>query len=307
VDGAHSFHAEGLELDRPQGSHARASEHVDALLHGPHDLLVPHGGNALEVAVDDADGLGPLERDAVDIPLRDGRQIHGVQELTRLRCGKGGAREDIDAHACPPMRVRAREPYWQFGTTPLASRPGMITRATGNPNSGLVRSTTTTRSTPAAVSRFSSQATSWSRLSPSNVGASWKSRWAVSAARRCRSPARGSGDPARSYIVRKRSSRDPEMVAVRLWAASVRARRSATSGAGWQPEPPAENRSKGPLLSRSTMVHEKQASPTSVVSSQTPTAIPARSYFSSTSRQPGSSTVSRSIRRASCCDGLSKE
>src|SRR6185436_11499316 len=108
------------------------------------------GGDALEVAVDDADGLRALEGDAVDVALGDGRKVDRVEDLAALLRGEGGSGEHVDGHRACSRNARARRPYWQLGTTPRASRPGITTRATGMPNSGLVRSTTITRSTPTA-------------------------------------------------------------------------------------------------------------------------------------------------------------
>ena len=65
--------AERLEFGGAEGPHAGAAVHVDSFGHGPQNLLVPYGRHALEVPVDDADGLGTIEGGAVDISLGDRR------------------------------------------------------------------------------------------------------------------------------------------------------------------------------------------------------------------------------------------
>ena len=56
IDPAGAMHPEAIELGRAQRPQAGGAEHMDTMFHHPHDFLVPHGGHAVEVAVDDADG-----------------------------------------------------------------------------------------------------------------------------------------------------------------------------------------------------------------------------------------------------------
>src|SRR3954447_8945033 len=66
-DGADALHAKGGEFSGPQGTHASATEDVNAATHRPQNLLVPDRRYGREVAVDDPDGEGPALRHAIDI------------------------------------------------------------------------------------------------------------------------------------------------------------------------------------------------------------------------------------------------
>lgn len=103
-DLTHPHHPESLELARAQRAHAGAAEHVDALGHGPQDLLVPHRGHALEVAVDDADRPRTRQAGAVHVALRGWREeARPGQDRLALGRRQRGPGEDADAHdrACP--------------------------------------------------------------------------------------------------------------------------------------------------------------------------------------------------------------
>ena len=109
-DVADAFHAEHGELRGPQRAHARAAVDVDALRQGPEDLLVPDGRHAVEVAVDDPDRPRFQARHAVDVPLRDGRQVDRVQMQPRLARVEGRAREHVDRGARTQPRLVAARP-----------------------------------------------------------------------------------------------------------------------------------------------------------------------------------------------------
>ncbi len=81
-DLAHPHHAEISELGRAQCAHAGSAVDVHALAHRPQDLLVPDGGDALEIAVDDRDHARPGLAGAEDVALRGRGQNHGLGQQT---------------------------------------------------------------------------------------------------------------------------------------------------------------------------------------------------------------------------------
>ena len=124
-DLADPLHAERGELRGTERTHARAAVDVDALRHGPEDLLVPDGRNALEVAVDDPDRPRFLARHTVDVTLRDGRKIDRVQLGARVSCVEGRAREDVNPNVRTQPRLVAAPPGLppaDHGGSPAAHR-----------------------------------------------------------------------------------------------------------------------------------------------------------------------------------------
>ena len=100
VDLADSLHAETVELGRSQGTHARRAEDVHAFGHRPEDLLVPHRGDILEVAVDDPDRRGTPARDGVQVALAHRWQVaRFVPDRAGRRLIERRPEEDADAHA----------------------------------------------------------------------------------------------------------------------------------------------------------------------------------------------------------------
>src|SRR2546430_147590 len=125
----------------------------------------------LEVSVDNSDGFGAFESKPVNIAFSHRRQIYSFQFQTRFYRGDSWPHEDVNAHGCVSNTTCARRPGAYPGTS-IGSRAGTITRTTGNPNSRLVRSITTTCWTPAFLRHLSSCSTSSSRVSPSQLGTS---------------------------------------------------------------------------------------------------------------------------------------
>src|SRR5262249_19021931 len=110
--------------------------------------------------------------DPENVSLGHWGEVNGFQfgaALLRRQCWSG---EDANTHRRPNNR-RARRPNAKYFTSIKAlSKPGTTTRTTGRPNSGLVRSTTTTREMPTARNRSSFQAMSSSKVSASYSGVS---------------------------------------------------------------------------------------------------------------------------------------
>jgi hypothetical protein len=97
-DGTNPNHAERLELRGTKRAHAGAAEDVNALAQRPENLLVPHRGDALEVAVDEADRQGPRQRCAVDVALGGRRQTLGAEDALHVSGGDRWASKDHHAH-----------------------------------------------------------------------------------------------------------------------------------------------------------------------------------------------------------------
>src|SRR5581483_1234110 len=168
---------EAVELGRPQRSQAGRAEHMDTMFHHPHDFLVPHRGDVVEVAVDDADGPRVAPAEPVDIPGGGRREVDGVEFGPCVLLRERRPEEDVDLAHQPPISSVARWPRRHSGTVVTGpSSPGTMTRTTGMPKSSWVRSTRTTSLMPAERTAASSQATSASKLSPSNAGTAVKSR-----------------------------------------------------------------------------------------------------------------------------------
>ncbi len=109
-DPAHALHAEVVQLGGAQRAHAGAAEHVDALCHGPQDLLVPDRQHAVEVAVDDADRTRALLCRAIEVALAHRRQHHEIGGLRQLFGAQGGADEHHGCHGVRSAAAKARGP-----------------------------------------------------------------------------------------------------------------------------------------------------------------------------------------------------
>ena len=110
-DAADAAHAEGLQLRGPQRAHTGRPEHVDALSHGPEDLLVPNRGNMLKDAVDDADRARPMARDGtIDVALANRCKAFGRTGFTCLFLRDGWPDENHGRHGAAPAHARARRP-----------------------------------------------------------------------------------------------------------------------------------------------------------------------------------------------------
>ena len=157
IDPADAAHTEPVQFGGAQGAHARRAKHVNALRQRPEDFAVPYRGHIEEDPIDDADrARRRVTHHAIDVPLPDGRQISGRQHRFGVASGKCRPQE----HHRPHERARAPGVYSPPGGVHGPSRPGMMTRATGMPNAGCVRSTHATCRMPAVRRRFSASSRS---------------------------------------------------------------------------------------------------------------------------------------------------
>ena len=109
-DRSHPFHPERVELGCAEGADACASEDVDPVTHRPQDLLVPHGRQPLEIAIDDSDHLRAPARSAIHVTLGGGREVLGVEHGPRFGRADRRAGEDDDAHQLRAATALARWP-----------------------------------------------------------------------------------------------------------------------------------------------------------------------------------------------------
>src|SRR5262249_4637885 len=139
------------------------------------DLLVPDRRDAVEVAVDDADGLWTRLDAPEHVALGHRRQADEVAERGDFRPRQCRTGEQMHGHDGRARAARARAPG-SLSESCAASRPGMTARTTGTPMSGLVKSTTRTCGHPTAASRACSQRHSSPNVSKRWLGIARKSR-----------------------------------------------------------------------------------------------------------------------------------
>lgn len=79
-DPAHPDHAEGNQFGCSQGPDAGRTEDMSAFRKGPKNLLVPDGGPAFEIPIDDPDDRGPLPGRTKHVAKGRRRAIVGIQQ-----------------------------------------------------------------------------------------------------------------------------------------------------------------------------------------------------------------------------------
>src|SRR5262249_29979709 len=150
--------------------------HPDAQSQGEQDLLVPDGERLVEDPVDQTHDLGPIVGDRADqVRLARRRQVDGAQDGPRLLERESGSEEDDRSrarrrHCRLAEKARARRPG-AVSSNRYPSNPGTTTRTTAMSKPGCVRSSTTTRSSPARRSFCRTMC-----ASASNAGVAWDVR-----------------------------------------------------------------------------------------------------------------------------------
>ncbi len=106
---ADAAHAERMQLRGPERAHAGSPENVNSPAHGPQDFLVPDRRNAVEIAVDKADGSRPFQGGAIDIALRRRRPAAEIGRLGRIavRQGRPDEKDCGNAHQSRPASARS--------------------------------------------------------------------------------------------------------------------------------------------------------------------------------------------------------